>query len=71
MYNFNRIQQAFTIGLLAHDGKFSYSRGCEPFSSVSSYQLKRFLDKPWDENQKLEDYIKSLNIDWSGMLAGS
>lgn len=65
MYNFNRIQQAFTIGLLAYDGKFSYSKGCEPFAGISSYQLKRFLDKEWDENQKLEDYIKSLDVDWS------
>ena len=71
MNNFNRIQQAFTIGLLAYDGKFSYAQGCKPFDGVSSYQLKRFLDKEWAENQKLEDYIKSLNIDWSkGWLMG-
>jgi hypothetical protein len=71
MYNFNRIQQAFTIGLLAYNGKFSYCKGCKPFTCISSYQLKRFLDKEWDENQKLEDYIKSLDIDWStGWLMG-
>jgi putative transposase len=65
MNNINKIQEAFTIGLLAYDGKFSYSKGCEVFTNISSYQLKRFLDKDWDENHKLEDYIKSLNIDWS------
>jgi len=65
MNNFNRIEQAFTISLLAYDGKFSYSKGCMPFTGISSYQLKRFLDKQWDENQKLEEYIKSLDIDWS------
>jgi hypothetical protein len=45
MNNNNKIELAFTIGLLAYDGKFSYSKGCEPFTGVSSYQLKRFLDK--------------------------
>lgn len=65
MNNFNKIEQAFTIGLLAHDGKFGYSKGCEPFTGISSYQLKRFLDKEWNETQKLQEYIKSLNIDWS------
>jgi len=53
MYNFNRIQQAFTIGLLAYDGKFSYSKGSQPFTGISSYQLKRFLDKAWDEHSSL------------------
>jgi len=65
MYNFNRIQQAFTIGLLAYDGKFSYSKGSQPFTGISSYQLKRFLDKAWDEHLLLEAYFKSLDIDWS------
>ena len=52
MYNFNRIAKSLTIGLLAYDGKYSYSKGCEPFTNISSYQLKRFLDRDWDENQK-------------------
>jgi hypothetical protein len=71
MYNFNRIAKSLTIGLLAYDGKYSYSKGSEPFTNISSYQLKRFLDRDWDENLKLEEYIKSLNIDWStGWLMG-
>ncbi len=65
MYNFSRIEQTFTTGLLAYDGKFSYSKGSEAFTGISSYQLKRFLDRQWDESQKLEEYIKSLDIDWS------
>jgi len=65
MNNNSKIEQAFTIGLLAYDGKFSYSKGQEPFTNISSYQLKRFLDKEWDENKKLEEYIQSLDIDWS------
>lgn len=71
MYNFSRIAKSLTIGLLAYDGKYSYSKGSELFTNISSYQLKRFLDREWNENQKLEEYIKSLNIDWStGWLMG-
>lgn len=71
MSNINRIEQAFTIGLLAYDGKFSYAQGCRAFTGISSYQLKRFIDAEWDENQKLEEYIKGLDIDWStGWLMG-
>lgn len=65
MYNFNKLSKSFTISLLAYDGKFSYRQGGDTFTNISSYQLKRFLDKQWDENLKLEEYIKSLNIDWS------
>lgn len=71
MFDFNRIAKSLTISLLAYDGKYSYSKGSEAFTNVSSYQLKRFLDRDWDENQKLEEYIKSLDIDWStGWLMG-
>jgi len=35
------------------------------FSKVSSYQVKRILDKKWDEQKELEKYITSLDIDWS------
>lgn len=71
MTNINKIEQAFTIGLLAYDGKFSYAQGCKPFTGISSYQLKRFIDAQWDENQKLEEYIKCLDVDWStGWLMG-
>ena len=63
--NNNTILTAISISLLANNGKFSYSQTGEMFSKVSSYQVKRFLDKQWDEQEELEKYITSLNIDWS------
>lgn len=69
MNNFNTLTAACAIGMLAFDDKYSYSKGSQPFTNVSSYQLKRFLDKEWDENLKIQEYILSLNIDWpSGWL---
>lgn len=65
MHNFNTLVAACAIGMLAIDGKYSYNKGAQPFTKISSYQLKRFLDKEWDENQKLQDFILSQNIDWS------
>lgn len=65
MNKFKKINSAFTISLLASDGKFSYSQGSKAFSKVSQYQMKRFLDKDWDANQALEDYVATLDIDWS------
>ena len=59
------ILTALSISLLSNNGKFSYSQTGEMFSKVSSYQVKRFLDKQWDEQKELEKYITSLNIDWS------
>lgn len=35
------------------------------YSKVSSYQVKRWLDKQWNEQEELEKYITKLNIDWS------
>lgn len=70
MEYFNKLSKSFTIGLLAYDGKFSYSKGGNTFTKISSYQLKRFLDKQWDENLQLQQYVQSLTIDWSqGWLA--
>ena len=34
------------------------------YSKVSSYQVKRWLDKNWNEQEELEKYITKLNIDW-------
>ena len=65
MRNFNRLLAAFTISLLSIDDQYSYSKGKKVFTSISSYQLKRFLDKDWDENKTLEEIILSKNIDWS------
>lgn len=71
MNNNSKLEQAFTIGLLAYDGKFSYAQVFRTFTGISSYQLKRFIDSQWDENQKLEEYIKSVDVDWStGWLMG-
>lgn len=65
MKNFNKLLSAFTVSLLAIDDQYSYSKGKKVFTSISSYQLKRFLDKDWDENKTLEEIILSKNIDWS------
>ena len=35
------------------------------YSKVSSYQVKRWLYKNWNEQEELEKYITKLNIDWS------
>ena len=59
------ILTALSISLISNNGKFSYSQTGEMFSKVSSYQVKRWLDKIWDEQKELEKYITSLNIDWS------
>lgn len=65
MKNFNKFLSAFTVSLLAIDDQYSYSKGKKIFTSISSYQLKRFLDKDWDENKILEEIILSKNLDWS------
>ena len=59
------IQTAMTISLIALDGKFSFQQMNKMFSKVSQYQPKRWLDKKWNEQEKLEKYLKSLNIDWT------
>ena len=33
------------------------------YSKVSSYQVKRWLDKQWNEQEELEKYITKLNIE--------
>ena len=63
--NNNMILTALSISLISNNGKFSYQQTGEMFSKVSSYQVKRWLDKKWDEQKELEKYITSLNIDWS------
>ena len=35
------------------------------YSKVSSYEVKRWLDKNWNEQEELEKDITKLNIDWS------
>jgi len=59
------ILTAMTISLISNNDKFSYFQTGEMFSKVSSYQVKRWFDKKWNEQKELEKYIKSLNIDWS------
>ena len=61
--NNNMILTALSISLISNNGKFSYQQTGEMFSKVSSYQVKRWLDKKWDEQKELEKYITSLNID--------
>jgi hypothetical protein len=64
-YNFKKIETAFTLSLLSVNDSYSYAKSSQAFSGVSSYQLKRFLDRDWDPNKALEDVILSLDIDWS------
>ena len=33
------------------------------YSKVSSYQVKRWFDKQWNEQEELEKYITKLNIE--------
>ena len=63
--NNNILLRAIAISLISNNGKFSYSQTGEMYSKVSSYQVKRWLDKNWNEQKELEKYITKLNIDWS------
>ena len=63
--NNNTILHAIAISLVSNNGKFSYSQTGEMYSKVSSYQVKRWLDKNWNEQEELEKHITKLNIDWS------
>lgn len=63
--NNNTILTSIAISLISNNGKFSYSQTGEMYSKVSSYQVKRWLDKYWNEEEELEKHITSLNIDWS------
>ena len=65
MKNFTTQSTIFAISLLGNDSQYSYNKGSQIFTNVSKYQLKRFLDKNWCENEKLEELIFSMNIDWS------
>lgn len=65
MKNFSRLLAASTIALLGIDDQYSYSKGEKVFTGVSRYQLKRFMDKDWDENKTLEEIILTKNINWS------
>ena len=63
--NNNIFLRAIAISLVSNNGKFSYSQTGEMYSKISSYQIKRWLDKNWHEQKELEKYITKLNIDWS------
>lgn len=65
MKNFNKMIVACSVSLLAIDDQYSYAKGKKVFTNISSYQLKRFLSKDWDENKTLEEIILTKNIDWS------
>jgi hypothetical protein len=64
MKNFNKLILACAVSVLAIDDQYSYAKGNKIFTNISSYQIKRFLDKDWDENKTLEDIIKNKKIDW-------
>ena len=58
----NIIRRAIAISLVSIDRKFSYTQTGKMFSKVSSYQIKRWLDKQWNEQEELEKYITKLNM---------
>ena len=64
MKNFTIKSTIFAISLLGIDSQYSYNKGSEIFKDVSSFKLKRFLVE-WNENEKLEELIISMNIDWT------
>ena len=64
MKNFTIKSTIFAISLLGIDSQYSYNKGSEIFKDVSSFKLKRFLVE-WNENEKLEELIFSMNIDWT------
>ena len=45
--NHNIFLRAIAISLVSNNGKFSYSQTGEMYSKVSSYQVKRWLDKQY------------------------
>ena len=53
--NHNIFLRAIAISLVSNNGKFSYSQTGEMYSKVSSYQVKRWLDKNWNEQEELEN----------------
>lgn len=63
--NNNIFLRAIAISLVSNNGKFSYTQTGEMQSKVSSYQVKRWLDKNCNEQEELEKYITKLNIEWS------
>lgn len=64
MKNFDNMILAFSVSLLSIDDQYSYNKGKRAFKNISNYQLKRFLDKDWDENKTLEEIIKRKKINW-------
>jgi len=65
MNNFNTRLLIGAISLLGSDGQYSYAKGSKFFTNVSSFQLKRFLDGDWDENEELKLLIKSKDANYS------
>jgi len=64
--NYSSIKEkSFVLSLLSKEGKYSYHQGSTVFKKVSSYKLKRFLDEKWNEEKLLDEYLDSLDIDWS------
>ena len=60
--NNNIFLRAIAISLVSNNGKFSYSQTGEMYSKVSSYQVKRWLDKNWNEQEELENISQNLTL---------
>ena len=61
--NNNTILHAISISLISNNGKFSYSQTGEMYSKVSSYQVKRWLDKNWNEQEELVNALTGQKVD--------
>ena len=64
MKDFTIKSTIFAISLLGIYSQYSYNKGSKLFKDVSKFKLKRFLDK-WNENEKLEELVFSMDIDWT------
>ena len=55
--------RAIAISLVSNNGKFSYSQTRKMYSKVSSYQVKRWLDK--QEYSTFTQYLKISKLNQS------
>ena len=64
MPSIETMQLAGSIAIIASEGKFTYQSASSLYTNISSYQLKGFLDKQWDEQLHLQELVDQMTIDW-------
>ena len=60
--NNNIFLRAIAISLVSNNGKFSYSQTGEMYSKVSSYQVKRWLDKTGMSKKNQKNISQNLTL---------